>query len=128
MHLKQTVPVIATADIRSTLAYFKEVLDFKVHFIFGDPPVYAGIERDGVLLYLSEDAKLATTMRTFDLHPEIFLWVSGVDEAFEEHRRRGAKIVEEISARPWDARQYVIEEPNGYYLKIAEPIDEVEVD
>jgi hypothetical protein len=36
---------------------------------------------------------------------------------------RGAKIVEEISNRPWDARQYVIEDPNGYYIKVAEPTD-----
>lgn len=25
--------------------------------------------------------------------------------------------------RAWDARQYVIEDPNGYHLKIAEPLD-----
>jgi uncharacterized glyoxalase superfamily protein PhnB len=38
----------------------------------------------------------------------------------------GAKIVEDISDRAWDARQYVIEDPNGYHIKIAEPISEEE--
>ena len=33
--------------------------------------------------------------------------------------RRGAKIFEEIADRPWDARQYLIEDPNGYHIKIA---------
>jgi hypothetical protein len=37
-----------------------------------------------------------------------------------------SKIVEDISARAWDARQYVIEYPNGYHIKIAEPISEEE--
>jgi len=44
-----------------------------------------------------------------------------VDAVFAEHKRRGAKIVEDIADRTWDARQYVVEDPNGYYLKVAEP-------
>jgi uncharacterized glyoxalase superfamily protein PhnB len=124
VRFKSAVPVIATADVRSTIAYYMEVLGFREHFVFGDPPVYAGIERDGVLLYLTDDARLATTLKNANLHPDIFLWVQDVDRAFEEHQRNGAKIVEEIADRPWDARQYVIEDPGGYYLKIAEPFDE----
>jgi uncharacterized glyoxalase superfamily protein PhnB len=81
-----------------------------------------------MLLYLTDDARLASTLKNANLHPEIFLWVRDVDKAFEEHQRRGAKIVEEIADRRWDARQYVIEDPGGYYLKIAEPIDEGEVE
>jgi catechol 2,3-dioxygenase-like lactoylglutathione lyase family enzyme len=57
MQFKNAVPVIATADVRSTIAYYTEVLGFTEHFVFGDPPVYAGIERDGVLLYMTQDAR-----------------------------------------------------------------------
>lgn len=123
MKYQNAVPVIATSDIRSTIAYYSQVLGFSEHFIFGDPPVYAGVERDGVLLYITHDDRMAATLKSSDLHPDVFLWVHDVDKAFEEHRQRGAKIVEEIADRPWDARQYVIEDPNGYRLKIAEPID-----
>jgi uncharacterized glyoxalase superfamily protein PhnB len=123
MKYKNAVPVIATADVKSTVNYYKDVLGFTEHFIFGNPPVYAGIEKDGVLLYISLDAEFASAVEASDLHPEIFLWVQDVDKIFEEHKRRGAKIFEEVSNRPWDARQYVIEEPNGYHLKVAEPLD-----
>ena len=46
-----------------------------------------------------------------------------IDTVFEEHKRRGANIIEELATRRWDARQYVVEDPNGYRLKIAEPVD-----
>jgi uncharacterized glyoxalase superfamily protein PhnB len=128
VRFKNAVPVIATADVRSTIHYYTQVLGFTEHFVFGDPPVYAGIERDGVLLYLTLDVRLVSTLKNANVHPDIFLWVQDVDKAFEEHQRRGAKIVEAIADRPWDARQYVIEDPGGYYLKIAEPIDEAEDD
>jgi hypothetical protein len=51
--------------------------------------------------------------------------VQDVDKVFEEHKLCGARIVEEIADRAGDARQYVMEDPSGYHLKIAEPIDEV---
>jgi len=124
MKFKDSVPVIPTADIRSTVDHYARVLGFQEHFVFGEPPVYAGVERDGVLLYITHDPRLAAQLRSSDLHPEIFHWVQDVDAVFADHRQRGARIIEEVSDRPWDARQYVVEDPNGYRLKIAEPIDE----
>ncbi len=123
MKFQNAVPVIATANVRATLDYYTQALGFSEHFTYGEPPVYAGVERDGVLLYISCDEKLAATLKSSGAHPDVFLWVRDVDNVFEEHKRCGAKIVENISDRPWDARQYVIEDPNGYHLKIAEPIE-----
>ena len=119
------MPVISTADVRASIDYYVRVLGFREHFVFGEPPVYAGVERDGVLLYLTLDPRMAAMLRSNQLHPDVFLWVQDVDALFADHRRNGATIIEEISDRAWDARQYVIEDPNGYRLKIAEPIDEI---
>src|SRR5688572_23578873 len=121
MKFKDSVPVVATSDVRSTVDYYSSVLGFREHFVFGEPPVYAGVERDGVLLYVAHDPKMAAVLKISDLHPDIFLWVQDVDAVFAEHRQRGAKIIEGVADRPWDARQYVLEDPNGYRLKIAEP-------
>src|SRR6185295_6056027 len=125
MKYRQSVPVIATSDVAASMAYYSTVLGFGELFSFGRPLVYAGMERDGVHLYISQDERLADLLAQQGLHPEIFLWVEDVDAWFAEHQRSGAKIVEEISDRPWDARQYVIEDPNGYFIKIAQPIDEL---
>jgi uncharacterized glyoxalase superfamily protein PhnB len=125
MKFKNSVPVISTANVRSTIEWYSRVLGFREHFVFGDPPVYAGLEHDGVLLYVTHDPKAASALKESNSHPDIFLWVEGIDEAYENHRARGAKVIEPIADRPWDARQYVLEDPNGYHLKIAEPLDEI---
>ena len=124
MRFKSSVPVVSTSDVRATVNYYGQVLGFREHFVCGNPPVYAGVERDGVLLYVTHDPSMAAMLKSSGLHPDIFLWVQDVDSVFEEHRKSGAKIIEDVSDRPWDARQYVVEDPNGYRLKIAEPIDE----
>ena len=79
------VPVVATSDVAGTVGYFEKTLGFKQQWIWGDPPVYAGVKAGGALLYIN-----------------------------------GADIAEELTARPWAARQYVVREPNKYHLKIAE--------
>jgi uncharacterized glyoxalase superfamily protein PhnB len=83
------------------------------------------MQRDGVQLYISQDENLADAIAQQTLHPEIFLWVEDVDAWFVQHQRNGARIIEEISDRPWDARQYVIEDPNGYFIKVAQPLDDL---
>jgi uncharacterized glyoxalase superfamily protein PhnB len=116
--------VIATDDVLAALDYFTRVLGFEKHFSYGNPPVYAGIRRDDMLLYLTLDADMVSTLRESGLHPDVFLWVEDVDAAYKQHRTSGAKIIEEIADRPWGARQYVVEDPSGYHLKFAEPLDE----
>ena len=125
MNYRSTVPVIATANVRASIDYYVSVLGFREHFTFGDPLEYAGVERDGVQFYITLDEKFASTIHASMLHPEVFLWVTDVDAVFADHKARGAKIAEPIANRPWDARQYVIEDPNGYFIKVAEAIDEI---
>jgi uncharacterized glyoxalase superfamily protein PhnB len=125
MKYRNSVPVVATADVAATMSYYESVLGFSELFSFGRPLVYAGMQRDGAQVYISQDEELADLVTERGLHPEIFLWVEDVDAWFAHHQASGAKIVEEIADRAWDARQYVIEDPNGYFIKVAQPIDEV---
>ena len=114
------VPVIATSDVLGTVRYFEQTLGFRQQWIWGDPPVYAGIRAGGALLYVTHDPELASTIRERRLAPDIFLWVSDIDSVYAHHRAAHADITEELTARPWGVRQYVVREPNGYLLKVAE--------
>jgi len=120
---RSAVPVIGTADVAGTVAYFEQTLGFKPQWIWGEPPVYAGVKAGSAMLYISCDPELAAAIREQCLTPDIFLWVSDIGKIYEEHRARHADIREELTERPWGVRQYVNREPNGYHLKIAEPLE-----
>ena len=117
---RAAVPVIGTADVTETIRYFEQTLGFEKQFVWGEPPVYAGVKAGGALVYICHDPDLAAAIRDRRLKPDIFLWVNDVDGVYEQHRANGAEIKEELAARPWRTRQYVVREPNGYCLKIAE--------
>src|SRR5438045_948078 len=87
---KSAVPVIATDDVNATLDCYTRVLGFEKHFSYGDPPVYAGVRRDDLLLYLTLDPALVTKMKECGLSQDVFLWVENVDAVYAEHRACGA--------------------------------------
>jgi len=122
-NFSSAVPVIGTADVAATVAYFEQTLGFRQQWIWGEPPVYAGVKAGGALLYISHDPELATAIRERRLTPDIFLWVSDIGSIYEQHRAKHADITEELTERPWGVRQYVIRESNGYQLKIAESLE-----
>jgi uncharacterized glyoxalase superfamily protein PhnB len=117
------VPVIATADVAHTIRYFEQTLGFEQQWTWGDPPVYAGVKAGRAILYITHDPGTAAAIKERHLAPDIFLWVSHIDQVYDQHRAKNADIVEELAARPWGVRQYVVREPNGYHLKVAEPYE-----
>ena len=49
-----------------------------------------------------------------------------IDSVYAQHRGSRADITEELTTRPWGVRQYVVREPNGYLLKVAESQEQQE--
>jgi catechol 2,3-dioxygenase-like lactoylglutathione lyase family enzyme len=125
-HFTSAVPVVATSDVAGTVRYFEQTLGFKQQWTWGDPPVYAGVRAGDALLYVTHDADLASTIQERQLAPDIFLWVTDIDSVYAQHRAAKADIAEELTMRPWGVRQYVVREPNGYRLKVAESQKEKE--
>jgi catechol 2,3-dioxygenase-like lactoylglutathione lyase family enzyme len=119
------IPVVGTEDVLATLSYFEDKLGFERQFVWGDPPVYAGVRAGEALLYITHDPALAAAIRDRNLEPEIFIWVNDIETIYAYHQAN-AKITEPLTERPWGVRQYVVREPSGYRLKIAECINEPE--
>src|SRR5215213_185626 len=117
LKIHSTVPVIATDDIESSIAYYINVLGFAFDFKYGEPTVYAGVKGGSAELYFTKDAALVNTLKEESFYPEIFIWIEDAATSFQEHTSKGAELVEPVSDRPWGAKQYVIRDINGYHLK-----------
>ena len=120
--IHSAVPVISTADIRGSIEHYVNALGFSPDFEFGDPVVYAGVKSGDAEIYFSHDPEMSELIQQTQWHPEIFLWLSDVRYLYKKHIANGAQIVEELADRPWGARQYVVQDINGYRLKFAQPM------
>jgi len=110
-------PILPAGDLEATLDYYRDRLGFSVHWRWGDPPVRAGVRRDGVELQLDADRG------TRPDHPaRVYVHVRGVDAYYEKCLERGAEIVLPLDDRSFGMRDFRVEDPAGNVLGFGEPV------
>jgi len=117
VYLKEAVPVIPALDVAVSAAFYEAKLGFTEIFRGGDPPVYAGMQRDGVRFHIFEcvDKRIAdwTAFR---------IYVRGIAELYATSRT--ARIVHPNGAlgdTPWRTTEFTIIDPSGVAVTFVEP-------
>ena len=83
---------------------------------------YASVSRDRAVIHLKCAPKLEAerALRKSEEHLDAYLAVRGVSELHQELIGRGAPITKPLSQRPWGARDFYVEDPDGYILCFSE--------
>lgn len=111
-----TEVILASRDVPSTVAYYRDVLGFEGAWLWGDPPTHGGIRLDEAAFQFTLDPGLAARVEG----QQIFVRARGIEEWQERHRANGAEIVAPLEAMPWGMREYTVRDPSGYRLRFAE--------
>jgi len=102
-------PQLPVPDIREAQAYYRDVLGFKIAWIYEEE--YGAVYHGATEVFFSQEEG--------EIHPSWnFVRVENADEVLAIYRERGAKIVEEIASRPWGMREFTIEDINGHRFRI----------
>jgi catechol 2,3-dioxygenase-like lactoylglutathione lyase family enzyme len=109
-------PVFAVRDLAEALAYYRDVLGFRVAWTWGDPPVRAGVARGAVEIQLVSDGRFAPPGPSC-----VYCHLAGVDAFYAECRARGAEIIMELDDRPFGVRDFRVADPSGNRLGFGEP-------
>jgi uncharacterized glyoxalase superfamily protein PhnB len=110
-------PILPAEDLEATLEYYRERLGFAVEWRWGDPPVRAGVGRDGVELQLDADRGTRP-----DHAARVYLHVRGVDAYYESCVESGAQITLPLEDRAFGMRDFRVEDPAGNVLGFGEPV------
>lgn len=113
-------PQFLVEKLTDSLAFYEQRLGFSRDFVYED--FYASVSRDGAVIHLKCAPKLAAERahRRSGEHLDAHLAVSGIEELYEELVRRGAPITKPLDRRPWGARDFYVEDPDGYILCFSE--------
>jgi len=113
--LKSSEPIFAVADIVRSVRFYVDVLGFEREWLYGTPPVHAGVAMDKFQLMFSLRPALAEQCAGH----EHFFRVDDVKAMFERHKTAGAPMVEELVNKPWGMSEYKVRDPDGYHLRFA---------
>ena len=121
-------PQLFVADIKASCDFFTQRLGFAIVFVYGEPPFYAQVKRDGARLNLRcVDAPLIdSALRERESLLSASMTVATAEEIkqlFLEFQSAGVVFHQTLRAEPWGARNFIVRDPDGNLLLFAGPAE-----
>lgn len=105
MELNQPVPELPVADVEKAQQHYRDYFGCKIEWIYPGKEMAAVSHGETALFF----------RRRTDAFEPVVHWVycSDVDDSYKTFKARGANIVDDIEDKPWDLRQFTVEDLDG---------------
>ena len=113
--VKGVVPILFVRDVAHSANFYRDTLGFKIDFLYGTPPFYGSVSRDGVHLHLRfvhEPVFAAAASKEDSLILASFE-VTDVQVLFAEFESRGARFPQAVTKQPWGGTDFHVRDIDG---------------
>lgn len=100
---------LAVSDVPAAVDFYTKKLGFRVGFLWGDPPTFAGVNLGETQMFLRRDTPNPRGCT-------VYFQVGDADELYEFHRANGVEILEPPGDREYGIRDYAVRDLHGYAL------------
>lgn len=118
-HLTSSAPVLLVRDVVAAANHYRDALGFTFDRFWGEPPSFVILRRDGLCVMLSLVPHGFTIVPHWQVSANmwnVYFWVDDVDALFAEFQRRGAKIDYGLGDKPYQVREFGVQDLDGYDL------------
>ncbi len=117
-------PFLLVRDVKRAAAYYSDVLGFAVRGFWGDPPMFAIADRDGISVMLRQVKAGETFQPNAVLEDclDAYVAVRDADALHDEYKAKGADIVCPPENQPYMMREFQVRDPDGHVLIFAHDI------
>lgn len=114
-------PQLFVRDIVAASEFYTRKLGFSVAFMYGEPPFYAQLFRDGARLNFRQvdDDVLDAIRRATDELLAATITLEDAKPLFTEYQRAGVDFAQSLRSEPWGARTFMVRDPDGNLLLFA---------
>jgi len=102
---------ITVSDLAASIDFYVSRLGFQKAFTWGEPPTFAGMNLGNVQIFFSQGTPTPSAATA-----AAYFLVGDADQLYEFHRASGVRIVEPINDRPYQIRDYAVQDLDGYCL------------
>lgn len=119
--LRIAYPQLFVSDVERSAAFFKDKLGFVIDYLYGQPPFYGLVSRDGVGLNLRhmDTPVIDPTLREQEVLLSAAIVMEGIEELFHEYQSRRVEFAQALSQQPWGTRDFVVRDPDGNLICFA---------
>lgn len=119
-------PQVFVGDVKRAAKFYAEKLGFKVEYLYGEPPFYGLVARNGVGLnlrlvcspFMTEQNKKEESLLSASIV------VAGVKELFLEFKGRDVIFEQSLKLQPWDAWDFIVRDPDGNLVCFFSPVSD----
>jgi uncharacterized glyoxalase superfamily protein PhnB len=124
--LTSSAPVLLVRDVISAANHYRDALGFSYDRFWGEPPNFVILRRDGLHVMLSQAPGGIGVSPNWKVNEiwNVYFWVDDVDALFNELKGRGAKIDYELSNKPYQVREFGIQDLDGYDIAFGQVLSE----
>jgi len=114
-------PVLLVADVFETTEYYRDVLGFSFDQIYGEPPSFVILQRDGARVMFRQPREGAPPPYNASVTPnfpfDVSFSVDDVEALAQELRGKQAEILNGPTYRPiWNGKELEVRDCNGRVL------------
>lgn len=113
-------PIFQVNDLDKSISFYCDVLGFVKEFAYGDPPYYAGVKRDHLVLHLcasTENEKRRGQGSTY-------VFCDEVDAYYAEITAKGAEITSPLNTYAYGMRDFQIKDIDGNLICFGKSIED----
>jgi predicted enzyme related to lactoylglutathione lyase len=121
-------PSFLVDDVVKSAEFYREVLGFTFKRVWGEPPCFVFVMRDGVQIALSTPGTTGLMHPNRKAHREAtwdaYIWVTDAEALQREFESKGAKIIRGPVSTFYNMREIEVEDCNGYVICFGQEIDD----
>lgn len=101
---------LVVSDVRKAVDFYTTKLGFSLAFMEEDPPTFAGVNLGEVQIFLEQGTPIPKGC-------SVYFVVGNADELHEYQKSKGVEVVEPPGDRPYELRDYAVNDLHGYRLR-----------
>lgn len=117
MQFESLIPILYSADLERSVAYYMDKLAFKTNWIWDDAKTFGGVSIDCVEIFFCKENQ--GTPGTW-----LAINMDNVDEYYAIIKERGATILSKPEDKPWNMREMLVQDPDGHIIRFGKRIED----
>ena len=128
--LRIAFPQLFVADVSRTAEFYEKTLGFSIAYVYGEPPFYGLVTRDGVGLNLRwvPSPPISPVLCEQESLLSANIVVDGVKALYLDLQRRGADFAQRLKEQPWGATDFIVRDLDGNRICFASPTRDMRQD
>lgn len=118
-------PQIFVTDMDRAVRFYRDALGFSVEYLYGEPPFYGLVVRDGAALNLRHVDRLPmdSGLRDREHLLAVTIVARNVKALFVSLKEAGLRFHQGYQEQPWGAHDFIVADPDGNLVHFASPVE-----